>query len=155
MEYCRAFGFEVLFSPTIVRGLSYYDGNVFEIKSKEIKETLVGGGSYTFNDVSCTGISFGLERLSLLSKIKPEKEKTMVLSINQDVEAIKITQKLRNKNENVSIFYGKPSKALDYANSKNIDKVIFVGEKEVKKKKFKVRDMKSGKEKYVGFNQSA
>ena len=37
-------------------------------------------------------------------------------------------------------------KAMEYANSKNVLKVIFVGGEEVKKKKFKVRDMKSGKE---------
>jgi histidyl-tRNA synthetase len=44
------------------------------------------------------------------------------------------------------MFYGKPSKALDYANAYKINKVIFVGEKEVKKKKFKIKDMESGKE---------
>ena len=42
--------------------------------------------------------------------------------------------------------YDKVSKALDYANSKKFDKVIFVGDEEVKKKKFKVKDMISGKE---------
>ena len=45
--------------------------------------------------------------------------------------------------------YGKPSKALDYANSVGIAKVIFIGKEEVKKKKFKVKDMKTGKEKFV------
>ena len=42
--------------------------------------------------------------------------------------------------------YGKPSKALEYANSKDIGYVVFVGESEVKTKKFKLKDMKSGKE---------
>ena len=50
---------------------------------------------------------------------------------------------------NTTIFYGKPSKALEYANSYNIKKTIFVGAKEVQKKKFKVKDMKTGKEKYI------
>jgi len=44
------------------------------------------------------------------------------------------------------MFYGKPSKALEYANSYGFTKAIFVGEKEVKSKKFKVKDMKTGKE---------
>ena len=38
---------------------------------------------------------------------------------------------------------------MDYANSKGIDKVIFIGRDEVKKGKFKIRDMKSGREKLV------
>jgi len=42
--------------------------------------------------------------------------------------------------------YGKPGKALDYANSYRIKYVIFVGEDEVKKKKYKLKDMASGKE---------
>ncbi|RLG12428.1 ATP phosphoribosyltransferase regulatory subunit, partial [Candidatus Pacearchaeota archaeon] len=40
-----------------------------------------------------------------------------------------------------------PSKALEYANSYKINKVIFVGRKEIKSKRFKVKDMKTGKEK--------
>ncbi|MBN1639443.1 MAG: hypothetical protein JW866_10775 [Ignavibacteriales bacterium] len=44
------------------------------------------------------------------------------------------------------MFYGKPSKGLEYANSYKIKKVVFVGDKEVKAKKFKVKDMESGKE---------
>ena len=44
------------------------------------------------------------------------------------------------------MYYGKPSKALEYANSYGFQKVIFVGEREVKAKKFKVKIMKTGKE---------
>jgi histidyl-tRNA synthetase len=40
-------------------------------------------------------------------------------------------------------------KALDYANAKGVEKVVFVGAEEVKKGKFKVKDMKSGEEKFV------
>ena len=47
------------------------------------------------------------------------------------------------------MFYGKPGKALDYANSYGIEKVIFIGDEEVKKNKFKVKDMDSGKEKFI------
>ena len=40
-------------------------------------------------------------------------------------------------------------KALEYANSRCIEKVVFVGDEEVKKKKFKVKDMASGKEEFL------
>jgi histidyl-tRNA synthetase len=148
LEYCKIYGLEkyVKFSPTIVRGLSYYNGTVYEIKAKNIKETIIAGGSYKFNNVQCTGISFGLERLSILSKIDINLDKYLVVSLEQDRESIKLVKKLRKENKVASIFYGKPSKALEFANSYKYNKVIFVGEKEVKAKKFKVKDMKSGKE---------
>ena len=146
IKYCKIYKIKVLFSPTVVRGLSYYNGNVFEIKIKGIKETLAAGGSYLCEATQATGISFGLERLMLVSKIKSEDEKTLIISLNQDKEAVKLVQKLREKNHVASIYYGKPSKALEYANSYNFQKVIFVGSKEVKAKKFKVKDMKTGKE---------
>ncbi len=146
IEYCKSYGLKINFSPTIVRGLSYYNGSVFEVKTKGIAETLVGGGSYVINGIQSTGLSFGLERISLLSKLKEEKEKYLIVSLEQDREAIKLAQKIRKEEKNVSIYYGKPSKALEYANSCKYNKVVFVGEKEIKSKKFKVKDMKSGKE---------
>jgi len=148
MDYCRIYGLEVKFAPTVVRGLSYYNGNIFEVKARGIKETIAAGGSYPIGGVQSTGISFGLERLSLIAKIKSKKERYLVISLNQDKEAIKLAQKLRKKGKTVSVYYGKPSKALDYANSYDISKVIFVGSKEVKKRKFKVKDMRTGKENY-------
>ena len=93
-----------------------------------------------------TGISFGLEPLMLLSPLKLNMEKYLIVSLDQDKKAIELARKLRAKGKIVSMFYGKPSKALDYANSYRIKKVIFVGKKEVEKKKYMVKDMQSGKE---------
>ncbi len=143
-EYCRLYGVKVLFSPTIVRGLSYYTGSIFEIKGKGAKETICAGGSYEINEKKATGISFGLDRISQLAKLKFEKEKYLIVSLDQDEEAIKIERILRKKNKIASIFYGKPSKALEFANAYDYGNVIFVGEKEVKAKKYKIKNMKSG-----------
>lgn len=144
-KYLKMFGVKAEFSPYLARGLGYYNGSVFEIKTRKMKETIVGGGSYEFNKTQSVGISFGLDRLASLAKIKFEKEKYLVVSLNQDKGAIKLVKKLREKSI-ASIFYGKPSKALEYANSYNYNKVIFVGEKEVKENKLRVKDMNSGKE---------
>ena len=73
-------------------------------------------------------------------------ERYLVISLDRDKEAIALAQKLRSKGGSVSVYYGKPSKALEYANSYGFQKVIFVGEKEIKSKKFMVKDMKTGKE---------
>jgi len=143
-KYCKFYKVGVVFKPSLVRGLSYYDGNVFEIKTPKIKETICAGGSYQINNLSATGISFGLDRISALADVGLNKEKTLVVSLNQDREAIKLVQRLREKGKSCLIYYGKPSKALEYANSKEINEVIFVGKEEVSSGKFKIKDMKSG-----------
>ena len=146
MKYCKIYRINALFSPTLIRGLSYYNKNVFEIKTKGIKETIIAGGSYKFNNVQCTGVAFGLDRIAMLAKISIEKEKYLVVSLGKDKEAIDLADKLRRQSKVTSVYYGKPSKALDYANSYGFSKAIFVGEKEIKARKFKVKDMKTGKE---------
>jgi len=70
----------------------------------------------------------------------------IIISLNQDKEAIKLAQKLREKGKSCMIYYGKPSKALEYANSNFIQNAIFVGEKEIKSGKLKVKNLNSGKE---------
>ena len=146
IKYCSYYGVKILFSPTVVRGLSYYNGSVFEVKASGMRETLVGGGSYKFDNVQSTGISFGIERLLLLAKIKLEKKESLIVSLGEDKEAIKLAGRLRSKGKNVLLFFGKPTKALEFANSKNIGEVIFIGKEEIKKGKYKVKDMGSGKE---------
>lgn len=150
-RYCGFYGLKIIFAPFLARGLSYYNGTVFEVKTKKIKETICGGGAYMFNNVQSMGFGVSIERLSAVTNMIVELEKTLVVSLNQDRAAINLVRRLRNKGDSVSLFYGKPSKALEYANSYRIKKVIFVGKKEVKLKKFRVKIMKTGKEKLEKF----
>jgi len=150
-KYCEYYGVEVKFSPSLARGLSYYNGNVFEVKS-DIKETITAGGSFMFNNIQSTGISFGLERLSILTKSFSKKEKTMVVSIGEDKKAVEIAETLRNNNLSCIIFYNKITKALDYANSQNIKYVLILGNDEVKQKLVKFKNMASGKELLLGMD---
>jgi histidyl-tRNA synthetase len=66
-------------------------------------------------------------------------------------ESIKVAKKLRELGVKTEIdLLGRGiSNNLSYANSMGIPYVIFIGEKELKSKKFKLRDMKSGKEKML------
>ena len=144
-KFCKNYGINVVFSPSLARGLAYYNSSVFEIKCGS-KDSVAGGGSYMTDNIQATGISFGLERLSNLAKLDINKQKYLMVSLNQDKKAIELSKKIRAKDKIASIYYGRPSKALEYANSYGFSKVIFVGEKEIKAKKFKVKDMKTGKE---------
>ncbi len=65
--------FEVVFDPTLVRGMSYYTGTIFEIAIPEFGGSCGGGGRYdkmvgkfTGNDTPACGFSIGFERIVLL-----------------------------------------------------------------------------------------
>lgn len=147
-KYLDYYKVKAVFSPSLSRGLSYYNGMVFEVKTSEKRESITGGGSFEFNGVQSTGISFGLDRLAILSKLKKVGENTiLIVSLEEDKKALELAMKFRTQGRRVSMFYGKPSKALEYANSYNISKVVFVGKKEVKDRVFMVKDMKTGKQK--------
>lgn len=147
-KYCEMYKIKINFQPSLARGLSYYNGSVFEIKTKDIKESIGAGGSYLVNGIQSTGISFGLERISSLAKIKTEEKRGVIISIAQEKKAIETASNLREKDIPVILMY-KVSNALEYANSSNIPYAVFIGEEEIKQKKFKLRDMKSGKEKLL------
>ena len=53
-----------------------------------IKETITGGGSYMFNNTQFTGISFGLERLTALAKIKLENKKRLNIATPDDLRQL-------------------------------------------------------------------
>jgi len=149
-KICNLLGVEVNFQPFLVRGLSYYNWIVFEVRSVSgIKESIMGSGSYLVNGIQATGISFGLDRLELLAKISTLIKKVLLISLGQDEIAFKLADKIRSLNIPCEIFYNKPGKALEYANSLNIPLVVFIGDQEAKKKKFKLKNMNSGKEKLI------
>ncbi len=144
----KLYNLKLNFQPFLARGLSYYNGTIFEVKS-DLKETISAGGSYMINNIQSTGISFGLDRLEKLAKIQPLFKKVLIISLNQDKKAIELADKIRSLNIPAQVYYNKPGKALDYANSKNIPLTIFIGEEEIKKKKLKLKNMNTGKEEYL------
>ncbi len=101
-KYVKFYGVEVIFSPTLARGLSYYTGNVFEIKS-DIKETICGGGTYMIDGVESTGLSFSIERLMAVTNAIIDIEKILVVSLDEDKNAIDVAEKLRNP-EKMQVF---------------------------------------------------
>jgi len=144
-RYCKYFGVKIKFLPTLARGLSYYNGNIFEIKSKSMKETIVGGGSYLIDNIQSTGLSFGLDRLQKLANVEVYNVQCLIINIQQDKESFEFAEFLR-ENKIRTIILDKISKGLDYANMMKIPFVVFVGKEEIKNKKFKLKDMESGKE---------
>ena len=89
--------FKLVFDPTLVRGMSYYTGTIFEIAMPEFGGSCGGGGRYdkmvgkfTGKDVPACGFSIGFERIILLlmeSGFKvPNQSKKIAFLIEKGVE---------------------------------------------------------------------
>ena len=143
----------------MVRGLGYYTGPVFEIKAGDIG-SIAGGGRYDKllgiygQEDYATGISLGIERIVALLKEKREKQKTYtkVFVANAKPEfykdAIKAAKEMRDAGISTEADLNERNlkKQFDYANAMQIPYMIIIGERELKEKKFTLRDMKTGKE---------
>jgi len=149
---------------TIVRGLDYYTSTVFELSdAKNEFRALAGGGRYDnlvdiFGGEKCPGIGYGMGDVVLELFLKKQKKLPdltkqidyFIIPINAEKQAIELSEKLRKKyNVELSLSEKNISKQLNYANSLKVSKVIFIGEREIKQNKVKIRDMKTGKEKLV------
>ncbi|MDD3660382.1 MAG: ATP phosphoribosyltransferase regulatory subunit, partial [Lachnospiraceae bacterium] len=90
--------FEVLFDPTLVRGMSYYTGTIFEIEMPEFGSSVAGGGRYdqmigkfTGMDTPACGFSIGFERIVTILLEKgyqpPTKKAKVAYLVEKDVPA--------------------------------------------------------------------
>lgn len=99
----KAAEFTLVFDPTLVRGMSYYTGTIFEISMPELGAACGGGGRYdkmigkfTGNDVPACGFSIGFERIILLlmeSGFKiPESPKKVAYLVEKNYPAEKLVE---------------------------------------------------------------
>ncbi|MBU1201712.1 MAG: histidine--tRNA ligase [Nanoarchaeota archaeon] len=157
----------VVFNVSLARGLGYYTGTIYEgfVRNSEVTSSICGGGRYddmvsqllgSDKEYPCTGISFGLDVITdvlKLLKIKAVKTVTgvYVIPIKTSKDCFKICQELRSAGVSVDMDLSSKgiSKNLDYANSLGIPFVVFVGERELRQGKVKLRDMVSGKEDFL------
>lgn len=153
---CSLLGVKIRVNPFLVRGLSYYTGNIFEIKQREKNTIAAGGrynnlaGKYINKEIPAVGISFGLERIAEIANINIELiPKVLIVSLEKDIETLKLTKKLRKAGISCVISYDKLSKALEYANAVGILNVIIIGQEEIDKKKYKLKEMQNGQEEYI------
>jgi len=154
---------EIDFDLSLARGLSYYTGIILEVSSPESFSigSIAGGGRYDNliqvgnNNLSGFGLSFGFDRIYMILEelnLFPDdinNEKTF-LFINFDN---KISEEILNYINNLRYegiiceLYPKSvkiKKQLDYANKKNFDFVVLIGEDEIKNNSFVLKNMSSG-----------
>ena len=160
----------IKFAPTLARGQEYYTGNIFEVYAinSGIKSSIGGGGRYDKlitnwiddgNVYPAVGISFGLNVIYEILKNREDfASKSMVdlyiVPMDTFKESLRLADKIRNFDIKVEVEMKnkKVKKALDYANRENIPYVIVLGENEINEKKVKVKEMSTGKEYDLSFN---
>ncbi len=149
---------------SIVRGLDYYTGPIFEYVLKEspsgeqFRLAIAGGGRYDNlielyggPHIPATGVSLGVERIMEVLESSVSKEETLtkiyVIPAKEEarLEAIKIAQKLRRENipTDIDLMRRKLDKSLEYADKRGIPFVIIVGPKDLKEGYLVLRDMKT------------
>jgi histidyl-tRNA synthetase len=157
---------------TLARGLNYYTGAIFEVKTNEVAMGSIGGGGryddltgmFGLSDLTGVGISFGADRIyDVLEELKlfPEgtSESTKVLISNFDEQAesfaLPLLQKLRNAGISAEIYpsSAKLKKQMTYADDKNIPFVILIGSDEMESGLLTLKNMKSGEQQKLSADQ--
>ena len=156
---------EIKFDLSLARGLGYYTDTIVEVSSpKEFSIGSIGGGG-RYDDLvqknnpklSGFGISFGfdrifliLEELNLFPNLLDSSKSFLFLNFGTDKISnfIDSVNQLRKDGIVCEIYPVdvKIKKQLDYANKKGIDFVVIIGDDELKKDIFKVKDMSKGEE---------
>jgi histidyl-tRNA synthetase len=154
---------------SLVRGLDYYTGPIFEISVEAGKNvgSVSGGGRYD-NLIElyggrwtpATGISLGVERVceimeaGKMFRLPETRTMIFVLSISDEVrkDALGIAQKLRRAGipTQTDLMGRSMKKQMEYVNSAKIPFVLFVGGKELKSRKFAVKNMITGEQRNMG-----
>ncbi len=160
-----------IFDITLMRGLDYYTGTVFEFfdTHPENARSLFGGGRYDGlvglfggEPVSAVGFAPGLTMTELFlktHKLEPKLSSTTdiyVIVISDNLRgAEKLAKKLRKEGVNVELdFTGrKIDKQLKTAVKKTIPYLLFVGESELAKEIYPLKNTATGDEKKLSFER--
>ena len=166
LEYLKIFNIDFTVDPTLFRLNNYYSHTIFEFKEKNIQNKILVGGRYDDliekmggPQIGAVGFSAGLERIINIMKkneIKvPNKDHLQIfLAATGNIakkNALPILIKLREQGFHAVGVLGKSSMQtqLEKAQKFNVPYTLLMGDLEVKKKQIIVRDMKTGKQKWI------
>ena len=150
---------------TLARGLNYYTGCIFEVKTNEVAMGSIGGGGryddltgmFGLKDLTGVGISFGadriydvLEELNLFPASAAQGTKVLISNFDEaaEVYALPILQQLRTQGIAAELYpsAAKLKKQMSYADGKNIPYVILIGGDEIESGLLTFKNMESGEQ---------
>ena len=156
-KYLDAFDIPYSIEPRLVRGLDYYTKTTFEFSSRSLgaQDAVLGGGRYDdmmkeFGGPDICGIGFavGVERLlSIVSVEEKQKEWLYLIYLGDEAKAaaMEVARFLRENGVECLVEYRERSlrNQMSHANKLNAAWVLIIGEDEVKKGTFQLKNMKT------------
>ncbi|MCT1531231.1 MULTISPECIES: histidine--tRNA ligase [Sphingobacterium] len=177
-DYVRKFGRGDLLEKivevdiTLARGLNYYTGCIFEVKTNEVQMGSIGGGGryddltgmFGLKDLTGVGVSFGadrifdvLEELNLFPTEGSARTKLLIVNFDSNLESytLPLLYQIREAGIAVELYPSavKLKKQMGYADSKGIPFVLLVGEEEVESGQLSLKDMKTGEQQKVSIEE--
>ena len=157
---------------SLARGLSYYTGMIYEVKSTNVKiGSICGGGRYDnltsifgLSGISGIGISFGLDRIyDVMEELKLFPKK---ITLPLDVLIIHFNEKNMNQGQSIVMrlrdagikadIYPEPSKIkkqFNYADNIQPPYTLIIGDNEMESEMYMLKDMQSGKQNSMTLNE--
>jgi histidyl-tRNA synthetase len=165
-------GSEINWDILLARGLDYYTGTIIEVIAPDhLIGSVCGGGRYDnlagifgMENISGVGVSFGAERIfdiMMHLKLFPEKAVTgtKILFVNlgeqEEKYILPLISMVRKSGIRAEIYPDrvKLKKQMAFADAKGIPYVALAGEKEIASGKITLRNMKTGEQKELDFNE--
>ncbi|MEI5983524.1 UNVERIFIED_CONTAM: hisS [Trichonephila clavipes] len=154
---------------TLARGLNYYTGCIFEVKTNEVQMGSIGGGGryddltgmFGLKDLTGVGVSFGadriydvLEELNLFPPSNAERTKVLIINFDKELEGftLPLLYQLRDAGIAAELYPAavKLKKQMSYADAKQVPYVLLIGDEEVRSGELSLKNMESGEQEKLG-----
>jgi histidyl-tRNA synthetase len=174
-NYFKVFNLQkakLILDITLARGLNYYTGAIFEVKTNEVSMGSIGGGGryddltgmFGLKNLTGVGVSFGADRIyDVMEELNLFPENTIasskVLITHFDEKAfnysLPILQKIRNADVSSELYpnISKMQKQMKYANDKKIPFVIVIGDEEMQTGLLSFKNMETGEQQKLTIEQ--
>lgn len=155
----------IVFDPSLVRGMGYYTGPVFELRHSSAGYSFGGGGRYdkligrfSNQEVPACGFSIGFERLVMLleeieQKIQVDSNTIFIPLFDESLRGpvLSLAASLRQAGLTIDVYpeAGKIKNQFKFASDVGYRWVLIIGGDEWASKQFKLKDFKLGSEKTV------
>lgn len=165
LNICKPHTAKVELDITLARGLNYYTGAIFEVKTNQVQMGSIGGGGryddltgmFGLKGLTGAGISFGADRiydvmleLNLFADDAGQTSKVLICCFDKNGElyALPLLQQLRAAGISAELYPAgaKIKKQMDYANNKHIPYVILIGSDEMQSGHLALKDMATGEQ---------
>jgi histidyl-tRNA synthetase len=163
---------EVILDFSLARGLNYYTGIIFEVRAVGVSIGSIGGGGryddltglFGVPNIPGVGISFGVDRIyDVMEELKlfpptiQRSARVLFFNLNEvaALKSFELMQDLRSRGIRSEMYHeqAKFDKQFKYAEKKNIPFVVIIGEDEIKSGVAKIKNLISGIQTDVKFDE--